>query len=184
MKTAEPRAIHLKDYAPPPYRIPEISLDVVLNPETTRVTAVMKVVRNGPAPAPLVLDGKNLKLVSLKLDGQSVDASAEAHDETQLTLHAPPAEFTLEIVTEIAPAQNTALEGLYMSNGIYCTQCEPEGFRAITYFLDRPDNLARFETRIEGEKAAYPVLLSNGNLIESGDLPGGRHFARWQDPFP
>jgi aminopeptidase N len=184
MKTAEPRAIELKDYRPPAYRIADIALDVHLDPEATRVTARMKVVRAIAEPAPLVLDGKNLKLLSIKVDGKPVDASAHAHDATQLTLHAPPAEFTLELVTEIAPAKNTALEGLYMSNGIYCTQCEPEGFRAITYFLDRPDNLARYEKRIEGDKASYPVLLSNGNLIESGDLAGGRHFARWQDPFP
>jgi aminopeptidase N len=184
MKTAEPRAIELKDYRPPAYRIADIALDVHLDPEATRVTARMKVVRAVAEPAPLVLDGKNLKLLSVQVDGKPVDASAHAHDATQLTLHAPPAEFTLELVTEIAPAKNTALEGLYMSNGIYCTQCEPEGFRAITYFLDRPDNLARYETRIEGDKASYPVLLSNGNLIESGDLAGGRHFARWQDPFP
>jgi aminopeptidase N len=184
MKTAEPRAIHLKDYTPPAYRIPEIALDVVLSPDATRVTATMKVVRLAQGPAPLILDGKSLKLISLKVNGKAVDASAHAHDATQLTLHTPPASFTLEIVTEIAPVKNTALEGLYMSNGIYCTQCEPEGFRAITYFLDRPDNLAKFETRIEGEKVSCPVLLSNGNRIEAGDLPGGRHFARWQDPFP
>jgi aminopeptidase N len=184
MKTTEPRAIHLKDYAPPAYRIPEIRLDVVLDPEATRVTAIMKVERVAADAVPLVLDGKSLKLISLKVNGKTVDASAHAHDATQLTLHAPPESFTLEVVSEIAPAKNTALEGLYMSNGIYCTQCEPEGFRAITYFLDRPDNLARFETRIEGDKSAYPVLLSNGNLIEAGDLPGGKHFARWQDPFP
>jgi aminopeptidase N len=184
MKTAEPRAIHLKDYTPPAYRIDEVALDFRLDPEATRVTATMKVVRMASDPAPLVLDGKHLTLLSLKVDGTPVDGSLHEHDATQLTLHAPPAAFTLEITTEIAPAKNTALEGLYMSNGIYCTQCEPEGFRAITYFLDRPDNLAKFETRIEAEKAQYPVLLSNGNPIARGDLPNGRHFVRWQDPFP
>ena len=184
MKTAEPRAIHLKDYRPPAYRITEVSLDVQLEPEATRVTAVMKVTRATAEPEPLVLDGKSLKLISIKVDGKDVDASALAHDASQLTLHAPPQDFTLEVVTEIAPAKNTALEGLYMSNGIYCTQCEPEGFRAITYFLDRPDNLARYVTRIEADKASYPVLLSNGNLIDRGYLQGGRHFATWQDPFP
>ena len=183
MKTTEPRAIHLEDYRPPAYRIPEVALDFRLEPEATRVTATMKVSRVGES-APLVLDGKNLKLVSVKVDGNPLDLSAYVSDATQLTLHAPPSSFTLELVTEIAPAKNTALEGLYMSNGIYCTQCEPEGFRAITYFLDRPDNLAKFETRVEADKKTCPVLLSNGNPIERSDLPNGRHFVRWRDPFP
>ncbi len=109
---------------------------------------------------------------------------AYTEDATSLTLHEPPECFTLEIVTEIAPAANTALEGLYMAGGIYCTQCEPEGFRCITYFLDRPDNLARFETRIEGPTDTTPVLLSNGNLVDADHLPNGRHYACWRDPFP
>jgi aminopeptidase N len=183
MKTAEPRATHLKDYAPPPYRIPEIALDFSLDGKATRVKATMKVERRASSQQPLVLDGNRLKLISVAVDGTPLDASAYIADNDSLTLNAPPAQFTLEIVTEIAPAENTALDGLYMSSGIYCTQCEPEGFRCITYFLDRPDNLAKFETRIEADKTA-PVLLSNGNLIESGDLAGGRHFARWRDPFP
>jgi aminopeptidase N len=184
MKTAEPRAIHLKDYAPPPYRIPEIALDFRLDGKATLVSSTMKVERRAASAEPLVLDGSGLKLVSIALNGKPLDSSAYAVDTDTLTVHAPPASFTLQIMTEIAPAENTALEGLYMSNVIYCTQCEPEGFRCITYFLDRPDNLAKFETRIEADKAAAPVLLSNGNLIESGDLAGGRHFARWRDPFP
>ena len=184
MKTAEPRAIHLKDYAPPPYRIPEIALDFQLDGKATLVAATMKVERRAASAEPLVLDGNGLTLVSIAMDGKPLDSSAYAVDMDMLTVHAPPASFTLQIVTEIAPAENTALEGLYMSNGIYCTQCEPEGFRSITYFLDRPDNLAKFETRIEGDKATAPVLLSNGNLVESGHLPDGRHFARWRDPFP
>jgi aminopeptidase N len=184
MKNAEPRAIALKDYRPPAFRIPEIALDFRLDGEATRVTATMRVERVSASNEPLRLDGHGLKLISLKLNGVDVEASAYAADAASLTLRAPPDAFTLDIITEIAPAANTALEGLYMSNGIYCTQCEPEGFRCITYFLDRPDNLARYETRIEGTKAAAPVLLSNGNLVESGDLPDGRHFARWRDPFP
>ena len=184
MKTTEPSAIHLKDYQPPLYRIPEIALDFTLDPEATRVKATMKVIGTHAHKVPLVLDGKNLKLQSLKIDGQALDKSAYVQDQHRLTIHAPPKTFTLEITTEIAPAKNTALEGLYMSKGIYCTQCEPEGFRAITYYLDRPDNLAKFETRIEAAKTKYPILLSNGNLIESGECADGRHFARWQDPFP
>jgi aminopeptidase N len=184
MKTAEPRAIHLKDYAPSPYRIPRIDLDFVLDGKVTRVKATMEVERRAASPEALVLDGNRLKLVSVAMDGKPLDASAYAADSDMLTIFAPPEHFTLDLVTEIAPAENTALEGLYMSNGIYCTQCEPEGFRCITYFLDRPDNLAKFETRIEADKATAPVLLSNGNLVESGDLPNGRHFAVWRDPFP
>ena len=184
MKTAEPSAVHLKDYAPSFYRIPEIALDFKLDGKSTLVGATMKVERQAATVEPLVLNGTGVKLISLALDGKPLAPSCYAVDTGTLTLHAPPAAFQLEIVTEIAPAGNTALEGLYMSNGIYCTQCEPEGFRCITYFLDRPDNLAKFETRIEADKTTAPVLLSNGNPVESGDLPEGRHFARWRDPFP
>jgi aminopeptidase N len=184
MKTTEPRAVHLKDYAPLPYRIPELSLDFQLDGKATRVSARMKVERRSASVEPLVLNGAGLKLLSFALDGNPLEPGAYSVGDDSLIVFEPPARFTLEVVTEIAPADNTALEGLYMSNGIYCTQCEPEGFRCISYFLDRPDNLAKFETRIEADKVTAPVLLSNGNLVESGDLPGGRHFARWQDPFP
>jgi aminopeptidase N len=185
MKTTEPRAVHLKDYAPPIYRIPEIALDFGLDPMATRVTATMKVERvTARTHDPLVLDGQRLKLISVKMDGVPLPHAAYTADEASLTIHSPPESFTLEIVTEIAPSQNTALEGLYMASGIYCTQCEPEGFRCITYFLDRPDNLARFETRIEGPAGTLPVLLSNGNLMDAGILPNGRHYACWRDPFP
>jgi aminopeptidase N len=184
MKTAEPRAVHLKDYRPPAYRIPEIALDFALDAARTRVTAKMEVVRTTEHSEPLLLDGHGLKLVSVSIDGKPLKPADYAEADDGLTIHTHLATFDLEVVTEIAPGQNTALEGLYMSNGIYCTQCEPEGFRCITYFLDRPDNLAKFETRIEGDKKTLPVLLSNGNLVESDDLGGGRHFARWRDPFP
>src|SRR5262245_26628192 len=184
MKTTEPRTTHLKDYRPTPYHIPEIRLDFDLDALATRVTATMRVERTAGNAEPLQLDGQRLKLISIKLDGKPLDPPAYSADATSLTVLDPPQSFTLELVTEIAPAENTALEGLYMAGGIYCTQCEPEGFRAITYFVDRPDNLTRFQTRIEAPKAVAPVLLSNGNLIESGDLPGDRHYAIWQDPFP
>src|SRR6185503_17496001 len=184
MKTAEPRPVHLRDYAPPPYRIPELALDVILDGHSTRVSATMKVERRSPSAEPLVLNGKSLKLITVAVDGTPLELSAYARDGDTLTLHAPPADFELQIVTEIAPAENTALEGLYMAGGIYCTQCEPEGFRCITYFLDRPDNLARFETRVEGATGTIPVLLSNGNLVDADHLPNGRHYACWRDPFP
>jgi aminopeptidase N len=179
MRTEEPRTIALKDYQPPAYRIEDVSLTFALDPEATRVRSVMKMTRI--AEAPLVLNGEHLKLVSLALDGKAVEHRVDA--ET-LTIENTPARFTLEIVTEISPANNTALEGLYVSKGIFCTQCEAEGFRRITYFLDRPDVLAVYTTRIEASKKDYPVLLSNGNPVDGGDLPGGRHFATWNDPFP
>ncbi|HEY3639190.1 MAG TPA: aminopeptidase N [Rhizomicrobium sp.] len=184
MRTEEPRAISLKDYRAPDYRIREIALDFVLDPDATRVTARMQVERSNNAAGPLVLNGEELKLVSIALDGRVLDPSEYVLGTETLTLPAPPERFQLEIVNEIAPARNTALEGLYVSKGIFCTQCEAEGFRRITYFQDRPDNLAIYTTRIEAPKQTLPTLLSNGNLIESGDLPGGRHFAVWHDPFP
>ena len=183
MRTEEPRAINLKDYRAPDYRIAALELDFALEPSATRVKATSKVTRVGSS-APLVLDGEHMKLLSVAIDGRRLDDSAYAVSEERLTIHKPPADFTLEIVTETAPDRNTALSGLYTSNGMFCTQCEAEGFRRITYFLDRPDNLATYTTRIEADKKAYPVLLSNGNPMQRGDLPGGRHFAVWKDPFP
>jgi len=184
MRTEEPRAINLKDYRAPDYKISEISLTFVLEPDATRVTAQSRIVRNGTGSVPLVLNGEHMKLISVSIDGRALASGEYALDEETLTIKAPPEKFTLEITTEIAPAKNTALEGLYTSKGIFCTQCEAEGFRRITYFLDRPDVLAVYTTRIEADKKALPVLLSNGNLIESGALPDGRHFAVWNDPFP
>ncbi len=183
MRTEEPRAVRLKDYRAPDYRISEIHLTFALDPQTTRVTALSKVTRNAGATAPLVLDGEHMKLLSVAIDGKPLAADAYKTNAETLTIANPPASFLLEIVTETSPADNTSLEGLYTAKGIFCTQCEAEGFRRITYFLDRPDNLAVYTTRIEADKSAYPVLLSNGNRTGSGELPGGRHFAIWNDPF-
>jgi len=183
MRTEEPHAVHLKDYRAPDYRISEIALDFQLDPQATRVAARMRVQRTGDK-APLVLNGENLKLVSLAIDGRALAASEYQVEPVLLTIPDVPERFSLEIVTEIAPAENTLLSGLYTAKGIFCTQCEAEGFRRITYFLDRPDNLAVYTTRIEADKKLYPVLLSNGNPIENGDLAGGRHYALWNDPFP
>ena len=183
MRTEEPRAVHLKDYRAPDYQISEILLDFFLDPEATRVTAKMRVARCGMAGAPLVLDGEHLKLISVAVDGRALSANEYKIAEDTLTIAHLPESFTLEIVTEIAPVHNTALEGLYLAKGIFCTQCEAEGFRRITYFLDRPDVLAVYTTRIEAPKS-YPALLSNGNPIGKGELAGGRHFAIWHDPFP
>ncbi len=183
MRTEEPRAIHLADYRAPEFRITAIHLDFALDPEATRVAARLAIERRH-GTGPLVLHGENQKLVSVTLDGRVLEEDEYLLDDKSLTLPRPPDNLTLEIVSEIAPASNTALEGLYQSGGIFCTQCEPEGFRRITYFLDRPDNLSVFTVRIEADEAQYPVLLSNGNRIKAGRLPGGRHFAVWHDPFP
>jgi aminopeptidase N len=182
MRTEEPRAIALKDYRAPDHRISEIALDFILDADATRVTAVSKVTRTGAEGSPLVLNGEHMTLISVAVDGKPRD-DYQLNDE-QLVLSDLPDSFTLQIVTELAPSQNTSLEGLYTASGIFCTQCEAEGFRRITYFLDRPDVLAVYTTRIEADKAKLPVLLSNGNRIDGGDLPGGRHFAVWNDPFP
>jgi aminopeptidase N len=176
-------SIRLSDYQPPAYIIDEIALVFSLEPEGALVAAQSHVRRNGAEAAPLVLDGKRQDLVSIAMDGTALEPSQYEARPEQLIIHAPPANFRLDIVTRIHPAANSTLEGLYMSGGRFCTQCEAEGFRAITYFLDRPDVLARYAVRIEADKS-YPTLLSNGNLIERGELENDRHYAVWVDPFP
>ncbi len=180
----ERRTVRLADYTPPAFSTEWVELDFDLEPERTTVTARQHCARRAGAPAPLVLDGENLELVRIAIDGVELGPEAYGLDETSLTLPEPPERFTLEITNRIRPAANTALEGLYISSGIFCTQCEAEGFRRITWFQDRPDVMTRFRVRIEAEKARYPELLSNGNPVERGDLPKGRHFACWDDPFP
>ena len=177
-------AIRLADYAPHPYAIDAVSLDFTLEPSATLVKAVSEVRRQAGAPAPLVLDGVRLGLKRVAINGVALTANAYTVEPERLIIHEPPEAFTLEIDTLIDPAGNTALEGLYTSSGRFCTQCEAEGFRKITYFIDRPDNLARYTVRMSADKAAYPTLLSNGDPIEAGDLPDGRHYAVWRDPHP
>jgi aminopeptidase N len=184
MRTDVPQPIQLADYRPPGFLIDEAVLGFDLEPTSTRVTARLKVRRNGDHAEPLQLDGVRLKLKSLALDGKVLEPSRYELGEEQLTVPGVPDAFVLESEVEIDPEGNKALEGLYMSGGRFCTQCEAEGFRKITYWPDRPDVLSRFTVRIEAEKAAYPRLLSNGNLMEQGELGGGRHFAVWNDPFP
>lgn len=184
MKKESPQAIYRKEYAPPAYRIETVELDVALGEESTRVAGRLAIRAATGRPGPLVLDGEGLDLVSIRVDGDILPEAAYTVAEDSLTIHNPPHQFTLETEADIRPQDNTALEGLYKSRGSFCTQCEAQGFRRITWYLDRPDVMAAFTTRITGDKARYPVLLSNGNPIESGDLPGGRHFAVWRDPFP
>lgn len=181
-----PKAIYLKDYTPPPYWIDTVDLDFDLHETHAQVHARMAFRRNTERPAldrELVLVGDELELVSVKLDGQPLPASRYRATPDSLTLYDMPDAFTLDVETRVEPQNNTALSGLYKSSGNFCTQCEAEGFRRITYFLDRPDVMARYTTRIEADQTLYPVLLSNGNLVESGELPHNRHFAIWQDPF-
>lgn len=184
MRDAENVTVRLSDYQPPDYLIDEIALVFSLEPEATLVAARSHVRRSSAGAAPLVLNGERLELQSVAIDGEVLGEDAYRVEPGRLIIHAPPASFLLDIVTRISPATNTHLEGLYMSGGRFCTQCEAEGFRTITYYLDRPDVMARFAVRIEADKAAYPTLLSNGNLTESGDLPDGKHFAVWVDPHP
>jgi aminopeptidase N len=186
MRTEEPRPIRLKDYRAPDWLIETVELDVSLDPTATVVRSKLRVKpNNAGTPAPLVLDGEELKLRSLTLDGKPLPAEAFVATPDRLTIAQPPHQaFTLEIETAIDPIANTQLMGLYRAGSTYCTQCEAEGFRRITYFLDRPDVMAVYTTRIEADKTEAPILLSNGNLIAKGDLPGAnRHFAVWHDPF-
>ncbi len=184
-RTESPKTIYLKDYQAPQFSVTSIELDFSLDEKCTRISNRMRLCR-APATAagtPLELQGRQQKLLSVALDGSLLDRDQYQVDAEYLTINKLPNEFELEIITEISPAGNTNLEGLYASGSMLCTQCEPHGFSRITYFLDRPDVLTSFTTRIEADKSRFPVLLSNGNLIASGALSDNRHFALWQDPF-
>jgi aminopeptidase N len=186
MRTEEPRPVRLKDYRPPDWLIETVELDVSLHPTATTVRSKLRLKPNSAGrPAPLLLDGEELTLKSLVVDGKPLSDESFVATPDRLTIAQPPNRpFTLEIETLIDPEANSQLMGLYRSGATYCTQCEAEGFRRITYFLDRPDVMAIYKTRIEADKAEAPVLLSNGNLIAHGDVPGtNRHFVVWHDPF-
>ncbi len=183
MRTDIPQPVRLADYQPPAHLIDTVHLHFDLEPSATRVKARLVVRRNPDGSGPLKLNGERLKLISVAIDGQPLSANQYVVDDEWLTIADTPDAFTLETEVEIDPAANTWLEGLYMSGGRFCTQCEAEGFRKITYYPDRPDVMARFSVRIEADKA-FQHLLSNGNLMGSGELPNGRHFAEWDDPFP
>ncbi|MEM7059796.1 MAG: aminopeptidase N [Pseudomonadota bacterium] len=174
----------LADYQPPAWMIDGVRLVFDLAPTATRVRATIRFRRNGDGPADLVLFGRKLTLVSASVDGEDVTEKVEATRE-ELRLAGPlPETFTWECETEIDPEANTELEGLYLSKAMYCTQCEAEGFRKITFYPDRPDVMTTFDVRIEADIVAQPILLSNGNPVAQGRLPGGRHFAEWHDPHP
>lgn len=195
MKEGQPRAVYLKDYTPPNYLIDEVYLAFELGEEVTKVTSRLQLRHNpdsaeqnhgGQSPEQsksLELHGEGLELKSIELDGSNLTADQYVQSDESLLIANVPEQFTLTIETHITPQTNTSLEGLYKSSGNYCTQCEAQGFRKITYFLDRPDVMSKYTVRIQAEKSKYPVLLSNGNLKEQGDLDGGQHFAVWEDPF-
>jgi len=178
-----PEPIRLADYRPPAYRVETVDLRFELDPERTRVHSRLQLARNGD-DATLTLHGCQLKLLGLRLDGRTLGAADYRIDDETLTIPDVPEQCELEVETEIAPRANSALEGLYLSNGMYCTQCEAEGFRRITWYPDRPDVMARYTTTVVADPKVCPVLLSNGNRTDSGTLDDGRHWATWQDPFP
>ena len=179
---AAPTVIHRADYAAPDWLVPDIALDFDLGAARTRVRAVLTVERNGDHDRPLRLDGDGLTPLVVRIDGE--ETAEWTLEQGVLVLPLPLARATIETEVEINPEANTQLMGLYASGGLLCTQCEAEGFRRITFFPDRPDVLSRYTVRMAADKAAYPVLLGNGDLTASGDLDGGRHWAEWTDPFP
>ena len=184
MKTEQHAVIRLSEYAPPAYAVEGVALSFDLAPTETKVRAELKIARTAGRTGPLTLDGEALDLKSIAIDGQPLGDNAYTVTETGLTLADAPDRFTLTTDVLIDPVENTRLEGLYQSNGIFCTQCEAEGFRRITYFPDRPDVLSTYRVTVRGPKDACPILLSNGNLVEQRDLDDGRHEAIWEDPFP
>lgn len=187
MTIASHTTIYRKDYTPFDYLLNSTELRFELGEETTLVTSRLTIQPNfdtSQGARPLILDGHRFKLMGLLLDGTPLDQDCYTVTPDQLTIHAVPlAPFTLEVRTELRPQDNTFLEGLYRSGGMFCTQCEAEGFRSMTYYPDRPDVLSVFTTTVVADNVRYPVLLSNGNLIEQGELPDGRHCATWHDPF-
>jgi aminopeptidase N len=189
MRPKTPRPILLKNYRPPGYLIDKVDLDVALHPKRTRIRSRLSVRANPKVRGkrePLRLDGTHMELAEISVNRKKLAPKDYKLTDTSLTLTKTPAKpFTLEIVTFVNPEANKALQGLYRTNGVYCTQCEAEGFRRITYFLDRPDVLATYSVRIEADPEEAPVLLANGNLLERGLVDGGkRHYAVWRDPFP
>ena len=178
----------LEDYTPPPYLIDEVDLNVDIRDEATTVTSKLDIRRNPKAaagePTTLELDGEELELLDIKLNGKPLSASDYTRTDEGLSIPNMPAEAQLEITTRIKPHENLRLEGLYKSNDLFVTQMEAEGFRRFTYYMDRPDVMAKFTTRVEGDAEKLPVLLANGDQIDAGVTEEGRHFTQWRDPHP
>lgn len=184
----EPKVIYLKDYQVPSYLIEATELRFELFEQETRVSAELRGRRNpeckSQAPELVLFGHEEVELLSLKIDGRTLAESEYQQQAETLTLSSLPEQFVLHSETRIHPESNTALEGLYKSDGMFCTQCEAEGFRRITFFPDRPDVMSVYRTTIEADRDNYPVLLSNGNLVASGEAENGRHWVTWEDPFP
>ena len=187
MKTQTPQTIFLKDYRPPQFFIDTADLHIDLGEEWTTVKARLKCRRNTASTEntkSLELDGQKMELKNVRLDNVELIQEQFQVDDSHLTILVVPETFVLETEVRIQPQNNTALEGLYKSSKMFCTQCESEGFRNITYFLDRPDVMSLYSTKISADPQLYPVLLSNGNLTDSGKFSDGRHWVKWEDPFP
>src|SRR3954454_17244128 len=188
MRTETPQIVRLEDYRPSDFLIDRVELDIRLHPTETRILATLAIRPNpkGRKDVPLELDGDELRLIALTIDDCAASEEDYAATPQSLRIPRPPMRpFTLTIETAVNPSANTKLMGLYRSSGVYCTQCEAEGFRRITYFLDRPDVLAVYTTRLEGDRDTEPLLLGNGNPVEAGGVAGtNRHYAVWHDPFP
>ncbi|MBW2419279.1 MAG: aminopeptidase N [Deltaproteobacteria bacterium] len=187
MSQDKPKAVYRNDYRVPDYWIERVDLHIELDPERTRVRSKLVVRRNEDVagdPAPFALVGEDLKLLELRLDGRELGPGEYRESEGELVVEGVPARFEFETLVEINPRANTALSGLYLSSGNYCTQCEAMGFRRITWYLDRPDVMARFTTTLVGDPEQIPVMLSNGNLVADERLEDGRRSVRWEDPFP
>ena len=186
MKDVQPQVIYLSDYKAPLFLIEKTRLNFEIQEEFVVVTSLLDIYRNPEREAEagneLELNGDELELLSVKIDGVQLSAAAYKTTDDKLIIEGMPERCVLSIETKIFPQLNTALEGLYKSSGMYCTQCEAEGFRRITYFLDRPDVMSTYEVTITADKGKYPVLLSNGNLIDSQNLDDGRHLTTWHDP--
>jgi len=182
---ASPQPIRRADYTPPAYRIDRIELRFELDPQVTRVTSRLQVYRSNRVEKgePLVLDGEHIDLLSVSVNGRELEPGEYVRDERHLTIPEVPEALELTLVTECKPSRNTALEGLYASGAMLCTQCEAEGFRRITYYTDRPDVMATWSVELIADRERFPVLLSNGNPVDSGALEDGRHWVRWDDPF-
>lgn len=188
MKEASPQTIYLKDYRLPDFLIHTVDLNLELDQHNTKVRSIMRVEHNPLSEnidSDLILHGVDLDLLAIRINQQSLSEQDYVVNETSLVIHNPPDNtFTLEIDTLINPSKNTQLQGLYKSNDMLCTQCEAQGFRRITYFLDQPDIMARYTTTLVADKKEYPILLSNGNPVDRGELDNGRHWVTWDDPFP
>ncbi|VAV97349.1 Membrane alanine aminopeptidase N [hydrothermal vent metagenome] len=182
MKTELPTQVRLAEYAPFAFELSHTKLHFELFEDATIVHSELSLCRKAGMDGPLVLDGEELELLKIKIDGLALEPSHYQVKDQQLIIEQLPDTCVLAITTRFSPAKNHALSGLYMSGGRFCTQCEAQGFRRITYYPDRPDVMSRFTVRVEADKA-FPTLLSNGNLLEKGQMEGGRHFALWQDPF-